>query len=301
MTQQQYPVHREVRAGDVGKSGGAGGRTSSELLGVGATVSHLILRNESGAAVPKGTAVKVALGGSRLAFTTSTIQGDERTSGITLDAISNNVRGRVALGGHVRQARVASGSTRGQWLRQSTTAGVLEGVDNPTHGCFAIQVSDRDSTTGLAEVYLHRHETNVTLIVRKEATETVNNSATLQDDNELFFAVEANEVWAFRAVLFFISSAAADIKFAWTIPASATIRWSATNIVNAINTASTVYDDSNFVSTDGTSAQLMVVLDGIVVVSSTAGDVTLQWAQIAAAVSDTQVLVNSYLIAHKQA
>lgn len=156
----QYPIHREIgpaAQGPFASGSGAGALSGGDRPGISAVVNFIILQNESGADAPKGTTVKLALAGSKLAFTTSTTQGDERVCGVTLEAISSGNRGRVALAGRVRLARVASGATRGQWLRQSTTAGVLEGADSPKSGTIAIQTDSRDGTTGLAEIYLLRH------------------------------------------------------------------------------------------------------------------------------------------------
>ena len=162
----QYPVHREIggrQAGPFAAGSGQGAAHGTDLLEsnhpiVAATVEFVILSNASGGAVPKGTAVKLASGGSALTFTTSTTVGDERICGVTLEAIAANARGRVALHGRVAQVRVASGSAVNQWLRQSGAAGVLTGVPSPTRGVVAIQTGTRNATTGLAEAFLlHQH------------------------------------------------------------------------------------------------------------------------------------------------
>ncbi len=137
----------------------------------------MTLRNLSGAAVLLGSCVKLALAGGGRAFTTSTTVGDERTLGIALEAVDANSFGRIAFFGRVRYARVASGSTDGQALRQSGTAGVLEGTNIVDAGAIAIQLGDRNATTGLAEVYLIQSRGSGT--VQLARTELTGNTTTV--------------------------------------------------------------------------------------------------------------------------
>ena len=63
------------------------------------------------------------------------------------------------------------------------------------------------------------------IIVTKSSDEVVNNSATLQDDDELKFAVSANEKWFSRLFLIWTSGTTPDLKVGFTAPSGSTIRW----------------------------------------------------------------------------
>lgn len=133
----------------------------------------------------------------------------------------------------------------------------------------------------------------------KTADETVNNSATLQDDDDLFVALVANATYWIVLNLFYTTGATPKIKFGWTFPTSATLRAtltgyfsSALQCVRAIETDVSVMDS-------GTGFGLVTA--GRVVTSGTAGNLKLQWAQNTANVSNTQVLIGSSLLAERVA
>jgi len=139
-------------------------------------------------------------------------------------------------------------------------------------------------------------------LARKTADETVNNSSTLQNDDHLSFSVDVSEVWLVQAWLMCDSASAADIKFGWTVPASATISWGFNS--NAGGVASWAGDNLTALATTGslnasTSAAATIQgigLVGIVAVAGTAGTVQLQWAQVTPTVADTKVRTNSALV-----
>mgnify|MGYP001617909989 CR=1 FL=1 len=142
-------------------------------------------------------------------------------------------------------------------------------------------------------------------IVRKTADETVNNSSTLQNDDELLFAIAANEIWLVQGFLSFNSSTVADIRSAITVPAGATL------IVNSmalavgtaasngelLNTSSTT--SGGAVLAGGTGADSVQRLWAIVVNGANAGNCQVQWAQSTAEASNTIVRANSFLQAFK--
>jgi len=143
----------------------------------------------------------------------------------------------------------------------------------------------------------------------KTADETVNNSNTLQNDDDLLFAIGTVGTWAFRIVLFYHGNAAQDIKFAITVPAAATLCWSMGAGLWQIND---IWVSSNVIITSGSGVATHTiaagegsaracVLNGWVKSGGTAGNVQLQWAQLTAAANDTIVMEESYLIAHQLA
>lgn len=139
--------------------------------------------------------------------------------------------------------------------------------------------------------------------VRKTADETVNNSATLQNDDVLLLAMAANETWYFTVSLAYLGNTTSDFQWAFTVPTGATLRWGCSPVKQNISGLMVQCDSvtgsgtGDTVQADTTHMQLTV--HGVVVNGGTAGNLQLQWAQATATVVDTIVRVNSYLEAHK--
>lgn len=133
-------------------------------------------------------------------------------------------------------------------------------------------------------------------VVRKTSDETVNNSSTLQDDDELLASLAANETVSFQCIIHYISGTTPDFKLAFTVPTSATLRWglAGSKFVSGSSSASNTISSSGGDETvDGTAGNNSLLPSGVVVNSTNAGDLTLQWAQATANASDTKVLTNS--------
>lgn len=131
--------------------------------------------------------------------------------------------------------------------------------------------------------------------VRKTANEIVNASAALQNDNHLFFPIEANEVWYYEATLMATTpSVTADLKAAWSLPAGATfniIRQSAGSL--GIGSNSNMSAISNSIGIN--SATNLAVFVGWITNGATAGTANFQWCQDVSTAEDTTVLANSFL------
>lgn len=135
--------------------------------------------------------------------------------------------------------------------------------------------------------------TNI-ISVYKSADETINNSSTLQNDDDLVFALGANEKWSFKVTLFFTSGATPDIKFKFTVPSGAEMKYMA--VIGSFAVACT---ESTTVINSGGSSMRVEILEGIVTTSSTAGNIQLQWAQNTQDLSDTVVKAGSFIFANK--
>lgn len=139
------------------------------------------------------------------------------------------------------------------------------------------------------------------VVVRKPSDETVNNSATLQDDDDLKFAVGANEDWIFELFLAFQSSTVADIALGFTIPNGAAILWGLSRDLN-FGDSGPIYSistsGSGSVPIHGTGANVGVHLMGTVINEAAADDLQLRWAQNTAEATDTIIRANSWLKAH---
>lgn len=142
--------------------------------------------------------------------------------------------------------------------------------------------------------------------VHKTADETVNNSLALQNDDDLLFAVGANEVWSVFLYCRITTAAAANFKYAFTVPAGGSLPMASSH---ALMTSGGVFSN-NALNTEvtGTVEPLQpaavaraLLVWGVYIGAGAAGNVQLQWAQETADVSDTKVLEDSYIIARQVA
>jgi len=142
-------------------------------------------------------------------------------------------------------------------------------------------------------------------VIRKTTDETVNNSDTLQNDDELLFAMAANEVWAFTLFLVINSGATPDFKFDVDVPENANALMTVAHR-NAANASVSVgwSEDQGSAAIDvrGIGAEFCGMMAmGVAVCGATPGNLVVRWAQNTANASDTKVLTNSYIIAHRLA
>jgi hypothetical protein len=136
-------------------------------------------------------------------------------------------------------------------------------------------------------------------LVRKTANESVANSNAMQDDDELFFAIGADEVWEFEAWIFCTSASnSPDIEYTFTAP-SGTINWvSSTEPLNSATVTSNVP-----VTASGSTRSLPILagttylirVRGFVANGTTAGNVRFRWTQDSSNGTATQVLLNSFI------
>lgn len=145
------------------------------------------------------------------------------------------------------------------------------------------------------------------LVVRKTADETVNNSTVLQNDDSLVLPIGANEIWLATWYPIWQSTTVADIKFAWTFPTGCSVGygflWSdaANAVTHYRQYTGTSPTNSNALHGQGTELVGPAPMNLHIVNGSTSGNVTLQWAQNTAEVSNTIVKANSTLWAVKLA
>ena len=137
----------------------------------------------------------------------------------------------------------------------------------------------------------------------KAADESVAGSATLQNDDALYFAVTANEKVGFTMCIFCVAgttNASYGIKHAFSIPTGGSITkgylWGETN-AGADTDGTAVVTDVN-----PTTTIKAFMLRYIYIGGANAGNVQWQWAQTTAAADyPNTVKANSYIIAHRLA
>jgi hypothetical protein len=138
----------------------------------------------------------------------------------------------------------------------------------------------------------------ISAAVRTSDSDPVNNSTTMVLDTDLTLPVVADTTYRLKGRLLYTAASAADFRFGWDYPIGLTMSYGAL----AIATATTDYiiypnneADLPAVEGAGVSSPRDVWLDGVVTVSSTAGDLTLKWAQLVANVSDAILRTGSYI------
>jgi hypothetical protein len=135
----------------------------------------------------------------------------------------------------------------------------------------------------------------------KPSDQSVASSTTLTNDTALFFAVQAGAQYGWACYLDYEAAGpgTGDIKWHWTLPAGASIRYSVTaqTTAGAANVGTT-YAGANTPTAGGGGAGNLqsVYMNGALNVSSTAGTMQLQWAQNSSSGTATIVHAQSYFV-----
>jgi len=135
-------------------------------------------------------------------------------------------------------------------------------------------------------------------VLVKPVEQIVNNSDVLQDDDDLTFTPTINNEYVIMLYLRFNSGNVPDLKFAFSVPAGAT--------VVAASAGATLFRNLTQVTqtTDFTAAKTVVTntvpqtvgIMAFLQMGATAGDCTIQWAQNTAAVEDTKMLAGALMV-----
>lgn len=124
-------------------------------------------------------------------------------------------------------------------------------------------------------------------------------NTTLEDVTGLRLAVAANEILTFQMFLFWSGNSTADMKYGFSVPASATMNWGPVNVV--------LVDDSIFptvganatestVQTSGANTTIAAAfVNGVLINSSTAGYLQVQVAQNVSTAADLTIKTGSIL------
>jgi len=136
-------------------------------------------------------------------------------------------------------------------------------------------------------------------VIRKSANESVTSSTTLQNDDELLYAMDANTNYHFEISVLFTGGTAGDMKFSITTPSGGDL-WATGWIpyaggVSAFGPISASGGVISSVDALGTTNPTMIFIRGVVMNSSTAGNLQFQWAQNASSATATTVYAGSYM------
>lgn len=155
---------------------------------------------------------------------------------------------------------------------------------------------DGKTNRGISSNWAYDHTADFGLhskLVVKTADEIVNNSTTLQADDELILAVLASEVWLVHYYLFMTSGTTPDFKVGFAYPTNCEIEWFYAGTPE-LHKNETESFNKGTLNTDEVFRIIAYVRVG-----DTAGNVTIKWAQNVATASDTTVFAKSCLIATK--
>jgi hypothetical protein len=165
-------------------------------------------------------------------------------------------------------------------------------------GCSDDQVLKWNESSAVWECGSDRATVNI----RKAADETITSSAALQDDNELLFAVAANETWAVETSYTYSTggSSTPDIRVGLNAPSGATCTYGTVNISHAGNLAAgAVACDATITVATTATGNKNGLLTGTVANGANAGNITFRWGQGTSNATGTTVELGSYMLGFK--
>lgn len=135
------------------------------------------------------------------------------------------------------------------------------------------------------------------LTIIKSSDETVTNSTTLQDDDELTFATGANQTWIVDYVVQGSVDAAPDIQLAVTAPSGSTCRVNMADNQSFTNTQDNIGCGVAMIASGNGTSDLYYI-KGVITTGGTAGNITLQWTQNSTSPNAVTILTGSYMTAY---
>lgn len=312
----------------VGLSGGGSVGTNASLLGdgIGGDPLRLNLANGNiwtttqtfaGISMPTGnlniTTGNIAVTTGNISTTTggistsvgdlSTASGDVRTSSGNLSA-GNGGELRLlepsgggtdytalksgAQAGNITYTLPAANGSAGQFLR-------IAASPTPTASTAALEWATPSGSGGLASV-------GGIVFARKTADEGVTSSTTLQNDDHLVVALNANQGYEIEGVLYAATdNNAHDLSLAFTVPAGATMKIG----YHSVQENGTTVREADVLTSSGTIGTVVdlssannniMFIRGLVRTGGTAGDVQLQWSDDSSSGTQTVTLqADSYI------
>lgn len=140
-----------------------------------------------------------------------------------------------------------------------------------------------------------------TLFARKTASQSISNSTTIQDDTHLQLSVAASATYRLEGLLIFNGASGANLKMGWSAPTGSTLDWTAagqnttatTSVGSIITNAQTLSSTAYQLGTIGTGTNMVAIVRGLLITSTTAGTFKLQWAQSTANATATTMVTNA--------
>ncbi len=246
-----------------------------------------------------GNGITIAGDGSIQTMRNNTLTIGGNTTG-NINLMPGNGSGRVAVNNNAVVTTTSLTSSDGSGVTSSGSGFEASG-DNIglLQGCSDDQVLKWNESSAVWECGSDRATVNIV----KAVDETLASSTTLQDDNELLFAVAASETWSVQVGYIYTTggSSSPDIRVALNAPAGATCTYGTANISHAGNLAAGEAGTCNTAITIATTAtgEKSGLLGGSVVNGANTGNIAFRWAQGTSNATSTQVENGSYLIGFK--
>lgn len=141
------------------------------------------------------------------------------------------------------------------------------------------------------------------LFVRKTADEPLPSSIVLQNDDHLFLTLAANAIYILTGMLIYDASITGDFKLAFVVPTGTFINWTAAafRIADASSsgggspTVQTGSGTTKNMGGIGAGSKAAAVLNGLIRVGTTPGNLQTQWAQDVSDAVATTVYTDSFL------
>ncbi len=216
--------------------------------------------------------------------------------------VSNNssVAANTAKTSNVTHTGEVTGATA---LTVDKTAITGKTLVTPVAGADHVLIADASDSDNLKKAVWPSGGGSGPTIVLKSADETVASSTTLQDDDELLFAIGANDHWVATFTLFFDTNSGPDFSLAITWPSGGTGIY---DVTNSGRGSDNLVEHIGWETVSGTAVRFDIgTVDPVAVVyvivrnGATAGNVTLRWAQASSNVVSTTVKAGSFLVAHE--
>lgn len=139
--------------------------------------------------------------------------------------------------------------------------------------------------------------------VRKTADDVITADATLSDDDELFVALGANQVWLIEIGLLYRAATTADFAVSLNNIVGATSRLGLIGGASGVSSSSGdgqwAGDSAGTFGGAGVGQTMLAQLKGIYRTAGSSGTLKLQWAQGVSDASNTTLRADSYMLARR--
>jgi hypothetical protein len=143
-------------------------------------------------------------------------------------------------------------------------------------------------------------------IQRASDSSSITNTTTLAVDPVLLLAMPANTKWEIHSQIIYNGGTGGDFTVGWNGPSGSSFTWSlggldpaGTGVTGSINRQTLQFSDSSTIAAVGTAVAADVT--GLLVISTTAGNFQLKWAQGTSNGTATLVKAGSFIIARRVA